>query len=226
MATVGEFHYLHHAPGGEPYDDPNAMGAALIAAAADAGIRLTLLDTCYLRGGIGVDVDEIQRRFSDGDALAWAARASALADGPGVRIGAAIHSVRAVDPAAVEIVAAWAAERGAPLHAHVSEQPAENEQCLAAYGRSPTQLLADRAALSDRFTAVHGVHTSEADHALLGARGVVVLPVPDAPNVTWPTASLRRGRCATPACASLWAATPTRSSTCSRKRERSSSTSA
>ncbi len=87
-------------PAGEPYADPNAMGAALIAAAAEAGIRLTLLDTCYLRGGIGVDLDDIQRRFSDGDALAWAARASALADGPGVRIGAAIHSVRAVDPPA------------------------------------------------------------------------------------------------------------------------------
>jgi formiminoglutamate deiminase len=169
VATVGEFHYLHHAPSGEPYDDPNAMGAAVMAAAADAGIRLTVLDTCYLRGGIGVDLDETQRRFSDGDALGWAARAAALADAPGVRVGAAIHSVRAVDPAAIEIVAAWAAERDAPLHAHVSEQPAENDQCVSAYGRSPTQLLADRAALSDRFTAVHGTHASEADHALLGA---------------------------------------------------------
>ena len=169
VATVGEFHYLHHGPDGESYDDPNAMAAALIAAAAEAGVRLTLLDTCYLRGGIGVDLDETQRRFSDGDALGWAARASELAEGPGLRIGAAIHSVRAVDPAAIEIVAAWTAERGAPLHAHVSEQPAENEQCAAAYGCSPTQLLADRAALSDRFTAVHGTHTGEADHALLGA---------------------------------------------------------
>jgi formiminoglutamate deiminase len=169
VATVGEFHYLHHGPGGVPYDDPNAMGAAVMAAAADAGIRLTLLDTCYLRGGIGVDLDETQRRFSDGDALGWAARAAALADALGVRVGAAIHSVRAVDPAAIEIVAAWAAERDAPLHAHVSEQPAENEQCVSAYARSPAQLLADRAAVSDRFTAVHGTHASEADHALLGA---------------------------------------------------------
>jgi formiminoglutamate deiminase len=169
VATVGEFHYLHHGPGGEPYADPNAMGAALIAAASDAGIRITLLDTCYLRGGIGVDLDDVQRRFSDGDALAWAARAAELGGGPGVRIGAAIHSVRAVEPAAIEVVAAWATERGAPLHAHVSEQPAENEQCLAAYARSPTQLLADRTALSDRFTAVHGTHASDADQALLGA---------------------------------------------------------
>ena len=225
VATVGEFHYLHHGPGGEPYADPNAMGAALIAAAAEAGIRLTLLDTCYLRGGIGVEVDETQRRFSDGDALGWAARASALADGPGVRIGAAIHSVRAVDPAAIEIVAAWAAERGAPLHAHVSEQPAENEQCLAAYGCSPTQLLADRAALSDRFTAVHGTHTSEADHTLLGAAAACAACARP-PSAISPTASPRRGRSATPVSGSRWAATPTPSSTCSRRPGRSSSTSA
>jgi formiminoglutamate deiminase len=168
VATVGEFHYLHHAPSGEPYADPNAMGSALIAAAADAGIRMTLLDTCYLHGGIDVEVDDVQRRFSDGDPLAWATRVSQLADGPGVRIGAAIHSVRAVDPPSMAIVAAWAAERDAPLHAHVSEQPAENEQSLAAYGSTPTELLARHGVLSDRFTAVHGTHTSDADHALLG----------------------------------------------------------
>ena len=168
VSVVGEFHYLHHGPGGVPYDDPNAMGAALIAAAADAGLRLTLLDTCYLQGGIGVELDETQRRFSDGDALAWATRASALEDGPTVRVGAAIHSVRAVDPAAIEVVAAWASERGAALHAHVSEQPAENEQSVAAFGRTPTELLADRGALGERFTAVHATHVTDFDLDLLG----------------------------------------------------------
>jgi formiminoglutamate deiminase len=171
VAAVGEFHYLHHAPGGEPYADPNAMAAAVIGAAADVGIRITLLDTCYLRGGIGVDLDASQQRFSDGDALGWAARASGLADGPGVRIGAAIHSVRAVDPPAMEIVAAWAAERDAPLHAHVSEQPAENEQCLAVYGWTPTELLERHGVLGDRFTAVHFTHTTEADQTRLGDAG-------------------------------------------------------
>jgi len=168
VATVGEFHYLHHTPSGEPYADPNAMGDALVAAAGDAGLRITLLDTCYLRGGIDVDVDEVQRRFSDGDALTWATRVSRLADRPGVRIGAAIHSVRAVDPPSMAAVAAWAAEREAPLHAHVSEQPAENEQSVIAYGCTPTELLARHGVLSERFTAVHGTHTSDADHALLG----------------------------------------------------------
>ena len=171
ISAVGEFHYLHHGPGGVPYDDPNAMGAALIAAAADAGLRITLLDTCYLQGGIGVELDDTQRRFSDGDALAWATRASALQDGPTVRIGAAIHSVRAVDPAAIEVVAAWASERGAALHAHVSEQPAENEQSVAAFGRTPTELLADRGALGERFTAVHATHVTDGDLDLLGGAG-------------------------------------------------------
>jgi formiminoglutamate deiminase len=168
IATVGEFHYLHHTPSGDPYADPNAMGEALAAAAQDAGLRITLLDTCYLHGGIGVELDDVQRRFSDGDALAWAARASELADGPSVRIGAAIHSVRAVDPPSMAIVAAWAADRDAPLHAHVSEQPAENEQSVSSYGCTPTELLARHGVLSERFTAVHGTHTGDADHALLG----------------------------------------------------------
>jgi formiminoglutamate deiminase len=171
ISVVGEFHYLHHGPGGRPYDDPNAMSEAVIAAAADAGLRITLLDTCYLRGGIGVDPDETQRRFSDGDALSWATRAGALAARPGVRIGAAIHSVRAVEPASMAIVAAWAAERAAPLHAHVSEQPAENEQSAAAYGRTPTELLADRGVLGERFTAVHATHLTGGDVDHLGRAG-------------------------------------------------------
>jgi formiminoglutamate deiminase len=145
------------------------MGAALIAAAGEAGVRITLLDTCYLHGGIGVAVDGPQRRFADRDAHAWADRASALAGSAGVRIGAAIHSVRAVDPEAMEIAGAWASERDAPLHAHVSEQRAENEQCVAAYGRTPTELLSDAGALGDRFTAVHATHLTDGDVGRLGA---------------------------------------------------------
>jgi formiminoglutamate deiminase len=170
ITTVGEFHYVHHGPGGTPYADPNAMGEALVAAAGEAGVRITLLDTCYLAGGIGVEPDETQRRFSDDDPVAWAKRASERDRfaGSGARLGAAIHSVRAVDPDAMVVVAAWADERGAPLHAHVSEQTAENDQCLAAYGRTPTELLADHNALSDRFTAVHAVHVTDHDRGLLG----------------------------------------------------------
>jgi len=82
ITAVGEFHYLHHSPKGGAYQDPNAMGEALAAAAAAAGIRLTLLDTCYLAGGLGADagaeLNDVQRRFSDGDAQRWADRVERL----------------------------------------------------------------------------------------------------------------------------------------------------
>ena len=108
VTTVGEFHYLHHGPGGTPYDDPNEMGRALIAAAAEAGIRITLIDSCYLHGGIGEPPEGAQRRFSDGSAEAWVERVDALAESDSARIGAAIHSMRAVDPDAAAVVAGWA----------------------------------------------------------------------------------------------------------------------
>jgi formiminoglutamate deiminase len=138
ITLVGEFDYLHD-------------GEAVMQAAADVGIRLTLLDACYLRGGLP--------RFRDAGVDAWAERVSELQAGPGVRLGAAIHSVRAVDPDSARVVAEFAADRGWPLHAHVSEQPAENEWCLAEYGATPLQLL--QPAISERFTAVHATHTTE-----------------------------------------------------------------
>ena len=183
MTVVGEFHYLHHDADGVPYEQPNAMGEALIAAAGEAGLRITLLDTCYLHGGVGADgspvsPNEVQRRFSDGSAAAWAERVDALADmyrdHPMVRVGAAIHSVRAVDPFAMRVVARWAAERGAPLHAHVSEQPAENEQCMAAHGITPTALLDVAGALTPRFTSVHGTHLTPHDIERYQAHGCTV----------------------------------------------------
>jgi formiminoglutamate deiminase len=176
VASVGEFHYLHHAAGGAGYADPNAMGAALVHAAADAGIRITLLDTCYLAGGLGPDgplpLDARQRRFGDRDAAAWAQRFSALTPGGHVQIGAAIHSVRAVPREQLPTVVA--AARGKPLHVHLSEQPAENEQCRQAYGVTPTRLLARAGALGPRTCAVHATHLSPADVAELGRSGTSV----------------------------------------------------
>jgi formiminoglutamate deiminase len=173
---VGEFHYLHHAPGGARYDDPNAMGAALCQAARDAGIRLTLLDACYLAGGIGEPVTGTQLRFSDRTVDVWAARAGELADSPLVRIGAAIHSVRAVPAGALPDVVAASGDR--PLHVHLSEQPAENQSCLAAYGRTPARLLHDAGALGPRTTAVHATHLTGEDVELLGSAGVTVCACP------------------------------------------------
>jgi len=166
ITLVGEFHYVHHAPDGTRYEDPNAMGRAVMRAASEAGVRLTLLDTCYLHGGI--EPHPVQRRFFDADVEAWIDRVQDLSAGPGVRLGAAIHSMRAVPPEPAAIVARWAAERDLPVHAHVSEQPAENEASQEVYGASPVGLLHYEGALSERFTAVHATHVSGEDIAMLG----------------------------------------------------------
>ena len=174
ITSVGEFHYLHHDVGGAAYADPNAMSAALAAAAAEAGIRITLLDCCYLHGGLvasgHTQLNDAQQRFSDGSVEAWAQRAEAAASlrSAMCRSGAAVHSVRAVDATSIEQVAAWARARDMPLHAHVSEQQAENDQCIAAYGLTPTALLGDHGAIGKSFTAVHATHLAGADFGQLG----------------------------------------------------------
>jgi formiminoglutamate deiminase len=170
VTCVGEFHYVHHAPDGSRYADPNEMGEALREAARIAGIRLTLLDTCYLAGGFDQPLSAAQRRFGDGDADRWAARVAQLRADQTTRIGAAIHSVRAVPAEQIPVVVA--AADGVPLHVHLSEQPAENDACLAAYAATPTQLLHDHGALGPRTTAVHATHLTDADIALLGGASV------------------------------------------------------
>jgi len=182
ITCVGEFHYVHHQPDGTPYEEPNAMGEALIAAAGEAGIRITLLDTCYLSSGFGEALEPHQIRFSDGDSDAWAARADRLdvvASGRDhVRIGAAIHSVRAVPADQLTTVIRWAQERQAPLHVHLSEQTAENEACVLTHGVTPTRLLADHGALGPRTTAVHATHLTPEDMSLLGSTATTVCMCP------------------------------------------------
>ena len=145
ITTVGEFDYVHHSE-------------ALIAAANETGMRLTLLDACYLAGGFDTPPNEAQQRFSDGDAEKWAERVSQI---KGAKVGAAIHSVRAVPMDQLPTVVEFA--KGRPLHFHVSEQRAENEQCLAKHGLTPVQLLAEQGALGPNSTAVHATHLHEND---------------------------------------------------------------
>jgi formiminoglutamate deiminase len=178
--VVGEFHYLHHDPDGQPYPERNAMGAALIQAATEAGIRLTLLDTLYLAGGLTADgyqpLDEVQRRYSDGSVAAWRRRVGEVPRGATVRPGVAVHSVRAVPREALAQVAAAVAtlreqDPALPLHVHLSEQPAENAACRAVHGCTPTELLADAGLLGPATTAVHATHLEESDIAALGGSG-------------------------------------------------------
>ena len=183
ITVVGEFHYLHHGPGGVPYDDANAMAEALRAAAGDAGVRLTLLDALYLQGDVdGRPLDQVQQRFSDGDADRWAARVEALlarwGDDARARVGTAVHSVRAVDPMSMASVAVLAQGAGLPLHVHASEQPAENEACQAVHGCSPVELLAGAGVLGPLATAVHATHTTGADLDRLATTGCAVCLCP------------------------------------------------
>ncbi|HEV2027593.1 MAG TPA: formimidoylglutamate deiminase [Candidatus Dormibacteraeota bacterium] len=171
ITAVGEFHYLHQ--------DGNELAEALIQAAGEVGIRITLIDACYLRGGLdGRPLNEAQLVFSDGDAEHWVKRVDELKDGPGVRIGAAIHSVRAVDPTSMRTVAAWARRRKAPLHVHLAEQPAEVDECEVVEGCTPTELLDREGILGPDLTAVHAIHVDEHDISLLGSNSVTVCACP------------------------------------------------
>jgi formiminoglutamate deiminase len=172
--TVGEFHYLHHGPAGRPYADPNEMGHTLMAAARDAGIRITLLDTCYLHGGFDTQLDVVQRRFGDGTVAGWFDRMSQIQADEGARVGAAVHSVRACTEDEIATVASYVTDM--PLHAHVSEQLQENEDCLARYAATPTAVFARSGALERQFTAVHATHLTAGDRRLLRGSTVCVCP--------------------------------------------------
>jgi formiminoglutamate deiminase len=175
ITAVGEFHYLHHSKSGQHYPDPNAMGDALLNAARDAGIRITLLDTCYLWAGLGnKPLQGTQCCFSDGDVAAWISRVEKLQPSATAKIGAAIHSVRAVDESSMKRVAEWAQTRGAPLHYHLSEQRQENEQCLTATGKTPTELLSSIGAVGPGSTAVHATHLTDDDIEILGKSGTSI----------------------------------------------------
>src|SRR5260370_5407850 len=166
ITAVGEFHYLH--------EHGNGLGEALIDAARGVGIRITLLDACYLRGGHDRSLEGVQQTFSDGDADRWAARVDELKEGERVRIGAAIHSVRAVDPPSMRTVASWARNRNAPLHIHLAEQGAEVEECLAVEGCTPAQLLERAGRLGPDLIAVHAIHLNDDDIGLLGRNHVSI----------------------------------------------------
>ncbi len=173
ITSVGEFHYLHHQADGTAYADPNEMGLALVEGAREAGVRIALLDTCYLAAGIGRPPEGVQARFSDGTAEAWLDRCDLLgpAAAEDVVVGAAIHSVRAVPLDAMRVVADWADRFETPLHMHLSEQVAENDECLAAYGRTPTEVLAEAGALTERSSVVHATHLTDTDRIRIGAAG-------------------------------------------------------
>jgi formiminoglutamate deiminase len=171
--TVGEFHYVHHQPDGTPYEDRTILSDRVIAAARSEGLRIALLRVAYHRAGPSRAAEPGQRRFCDPDVDHVLRDVDALrsryASDPGVRIGLAPHSVRAVPPSWLAPLRAYAAAHALPLHMHVAEQSRETEECTLETGKSPVELLADQGVLGPRFVAVHATHLAAHEARLLGA---------------------------------------------------------
>ncbi len=170
--TVCEFHYLHHQPDGRPYGDPAAMSRALIAAARDTGIRLTLLPVLYMTGGFdGRPLSERQRRFGHGvDAYLRLVETLRKDENESLRVGCALHSLRAVPEVAMHDAIAGL-PRDARIHVHIAEQVAEVEECVAVRGQRPVRWLFDHADVDARWTLVHATHLDAGEIISLAKSG-------------------------------------------------------
>jgi formimidoylglutamate deiminase len=202
ITTVGEFHYLHRAPDGAEYEDPNLLSKQVARAALDVGIRIALLRVAYARAGHLKEPDPRQLRFIETDAEVYARNTESLIadlarsqsdEGAGVDegagldedarregstkrawVGVAPHSVRAVPVEYLRALRDFADARSLPVHMHVAEQPAEVSACAEETGRTPVALLSDEGLLGPRFTGVHAVHiTAEEIRQLRDARACV-----------------------------------------------------
>jgi formimidoylglutamate deiminase len=204
ITAVGEFHYLHHAPDGKPYDDPNLLAKEVVRAAGDVGLRIALLRVAYARSGHKVEPNPKQARFIEAETATYLKNLEALASGlrnPTVRegasrarqgtgtlpdgrvsatawVGVAPHSVRAVPLAYLKEIIDYADQRDLKVHMHVAEQPAEVSTCVEEYGRTPVALLETEGLLSDRFTAVHVIHVTPKSIPAFAKTGAMVCACP------------------------------------------------
>ena len=165
ITAVGEFHYIHHAPDGSQYSDPNLLAKEVIRAARDVGIRIALLRVAYARAGYETEPNPLQKRFIEESPDTYLKHLEELLNAPepddGMDwIGLAPHSVRAVPLHYLKTIVEFAKEHSFPVHMHVAEQPAEVSACIEEYGRSPVALLETEGLLFNQFTAVHAIHVS------------------------------------------------------------------
>lgn len=181
ITFVGEFHYLHNDPAGNPYADPNELAHRVIRAAQSVGIRICLLRTSYMRAGFQKDPHPGQRRFYEPED-AYLRNLEALLDStahqPNVTAGSAPHSIRAVPLPVLKNIAAFAQGRELPLHMHISEQPAENSACLAEYGHTPVTLIAQHGILTPRTTLVHAIHLTQPEFEQVAAARTTICSCP------------------------------------------------
>lgn len=174
FTSVGEFHYLHHAPDGRPYDNPAELSERIIAAASATGIGLTLLPVLYSASDFGgAPTSDGQRRFSNTPDrfLDLAERAEASASKHGFQFGIAPHSLRAAPPEALKQL--LAARRSGPVHIHVAEQIREVEDCVAWSGQRPVEWLFDNVTVDERWCLIHVTHTDETEIRMMAESGAV-----------------------------------------------------
>ena len=184
FTRVGEFHYLHHDPVGQPYADPAEMAVRIAAAAHNTGIGLTLLPVFYAHASFGgATAGAGQRRFVnslDGYARLLEASRAALRPLGSAIVGVAPHSLRAVTPEELAAVAAMAGS--APVHIHIAEQLKEVGDCVAWSGARPVEWLLDHAAVDGRWCLVHATHMTADESRRAAASGAVagLCPVTEA----------------------------------------------
>ncbi|HEX8076550.1 MAG TPA: formimidoylglutamate deiminase, partial [Chthoniobacterales bacterium] len=183
ITAVGEFHYIHHAPGGSAYSDPNLLEREVIRAAGDVGIRIALLRVAYARAGYETEANPLQVRFIEESPETYFKHLESLLGAEELKdgmawVGVAPHSVRAVPLGYLKTIVAFANERGLPVHMHVAEQPAEVSACIQEYGRSPVALLETEGLLSKRFTAVHAIHVTPKAIGAMARAGALVCACP------------------------------------------------
>lgn len=160
---VAEFHYLHHAPDGNPYAHLPEMGERMVAAAKEAGIRITLIPVFYQKGGFGREPEPRQRRFisrtTDDYLKLLDASRSVITNYNGASLGVSCHSLRAVT--GEDVVRTMDSVNDLPFHMHVAEQKREVSDCIAFYNKRPMQWVLDNLPVSNRFSFVHATHLDD-----------------------------------------------------------------
>ncbi|WNO54208.1 formimidoylglutamate deiminase [Stakelama saccharophila] len=183
FTRVGEFHYLHHGPDGAPYGDRAEMAAAIARAVGETGIALTLLPVFYARSGFGgAPAGAGQRRFAndiDGFAELLEGARRHLDRLPDAVLGVAPHSLRAVTPEELSMVAGLSE---GPIHIHIAEQVREVEDCVAWSGARPVEWLMANQPVDARWCLVHATHMTDAETDALARSGAVagLCPVTEA----------------------------------------------
>jgi formimidoylglutamate deiminase len=182
ITTVGEFHYLHHAPDGTPYADRNLLALTIVRAAREVGLRIALLRTAYARAGFQKPANPGQSRFLTANPDDFIRDIEDLRDrlggDEGAWVGIAPHSVRALPLEYLREITAYARANGLPVHMHVSEQPGEVEECIAEHGVRPIELLQEHGILNASFTGIHAIHITTSESDYLGAARAKVCACP------------------------------------------------